>query len=192
LDVDGNASSNNINNKSNNSNLSIYNDSNNNNMSDDVVHLLSCEDFGSYNNPLVPGAVLKCVLLAMKVVRLGEGVPSLHEQIQMLFHKSNHTDDGKVRVGLEVVTSCNLPTGTGLGVSSILAALLVSEFNFYILLASLIVFLFYCTSLSLLNTLCWNILNCVQIITFLTQVINIALIIQTGKSYCAASLQRLH
>ena len=73
------------------------------------------DDLNDYCSPLAAGALVKTVLLFSGFVRLRGEAPPLEQQL---------IDAGG---GLEVVTWSRLPTGSGLGTSSILAAAIIAS-----------------------------------------------------------------
>lgn len=76
--------------------------------------LSSLAQFGDVADPTAPGALAKAVLLTVGAVVDGVGAPSLEAQLQ------------RAGGGLEIETWSDLPQGSGLGTSSILAAALVA------------------------------------------------------------------
>ncbi|MDX9755056.1 MAG: L-fucokinase [bacterium] len=81
---------------------------------DDRIHrCTTLDDLRDYAQPLAPGALCKTILLAIGLVSL-ESPQSLEQQLTALGG------------GIEIHTYSNLPTGSGLGTSSILAAAIVA------------------------------------------------------------------
>ena len=93
---------------------------------DDTVILSKPSDILDYNDPSAPGALVKCVLLAVGLVDLNSSL-SLSQQIQNAIHPTalDHSATKDGGVGIYIRSWSTLPQGTGLGVSSILAANIV-------------------------------------------------------------------
>jgi fucokinase len=109
------------------------------------VELTSLAQMSDYASPAAPAALLKCVLLAMGLVRLpslssgacagasvpSPAVPTLSEQLSGAFWSNKPVDSigygetVQLRVRSWLALSAEVCQGTGLGVSSILAAHLV-------------------------------------------------------------------
>jgi len=78
---------------------------------DEIVVVADLSDMLNYCNPTAKGALIKCCLLASGVVTLEPSAGNLSEQLV-----------GNLGSGLYLITWANLPQGSGLGTSSILAA----------------------------------------------------------------------
>ena len=89
---------------------------------DDTVFLSKPSDLSDYNDPTAPAALVKCVILALGIVEVGSAL-SLPQQIQRAIPSAAGESRG---VGLYIRSWSTLPQGTGLGVSSILAADIVA------------------------------------------------------------------
>ncbi|KAK8795498.1 hypothetical protein WA158_000155 [Blastocystis sp. Blastoise] len=72
------------------------------------------DDIKDYHQPLAPGALFKCGVIALGLVNMNSGI-ELYKQL-----------DFNVGGGIEVRMSSNLPQGSGLGTSSILAGALLA------------------------------------------------------------------
>ena len=102
---------------------------------DDTVFLSKPSDLSDYNDPTAPAALVKCVILALKIVDLGSEL-GLGQQIARAVGRGAAVGDangvggertgGNGGVGLYIRSWSTLPQGTGLGVSSILAADIVA------------------------------------------------------------------
>ena len=94
---------------------------------DDTVFLSKPSDLSDYNDPTAPAALVKCVILALGIVDLSSSL-SLPQQIQRAIPTSSFTmsQTPSAGVGLYIRSWSTLPQGTGLGVSSILAADIVT------------------------------------------------------------------
>lgn len=102
------------------------------------VELRSLHDLHNFGDPSAPGALVKCALLAMGIIRLADAngsAPNLEAQLTLAYW-SGKTEEGIANstppfVRLHVscwVALGSVSQGTGLGVSSILAADLVLLF----------------------------------------------------------------
>ena len=80
------------------------------------------QDLHDYGTPQAPAALLKCALLSIGIVNLPETndteTNSSSLQKQLLVHTNG--------CGIEIKSWSNLPTGSGLGTSSILAACIIA------------------------------------------------------------------
>jgi len=79
------------------------------------------QDLHDYGTPQAPAALLKCALLSIGIVNLPETndvTSSSSLQKQLLVHTNG--------CGIEIKSWSNLPTGSGLGTSSILAACIIA------------------------------------------------------------------
>jgi len=74
---------------------------------DIIVECETLKDMADYRNPRAALTLFKCSIIMLGIVDMSENAPELSEQLK----------DG----GLEVECFCNLPQGSGLGTSSILA-----------------------------------------------------------------------
>ncbi|KAF2071416.1 hypothetical protein CYY_007260 [Polysphondylium violaceum] len=89
--------------------ITIYFDS----VESDPVICTTLLDLSDYNQPLAPGALVKCCFLQLGFIDINSTKASLEAQLK------------KLGGGFELISSSSLPTGSGLGTSSILAAALL-------------------------------------------------------------------
>ena len=95
----------------------------------------SWESFSDVSNPAASCALLKAVLIVLRVVRLPQ--PGMDNRIEAVKHetfterlyricgggtKATATSDSLLAAGLEIACCSDLPTGSGMGGSSILAS----------------------------------------------------------------------
>jgi len=89
--------------------ISLYFDS----IESDPVICTTLLDLSDYNQPLAPGALLKCCFLQLGFIDINSTKENLETQLK------------KLGGGFELISSSTLPTGSGLGTSSILASALI-------------------------------------------------------------------
>ena len=97
---------------------------------EDTVFLAKVADLSDYNDPTAPAALVKCVILALGIVDLSSPL-SLAQQIQAAIPRASFPSTptsgaSSTGAGLYIRSWSTLPQGTGLGVSSILAADIVT------------------------------------------------------------------
>jgi fucokinase len=90
------------------------------------VRIHQLNDMKDYNNPFGKGSLLKCALIYLGIVTIDEIDSYPSRSIQPYVENLCQREKLNMKAGLEVVSTSYLPTGSGMGGSSILGGCIVA------------------------------------------------------------------